>query len=99
MKAAVFKEKGLLAVEEIPTPEPGPEEVLCRVKYCGICGTDLNNYSFNIPAPWVYIRTRMVHFTLIGLLNTRTARLVCLIPSRELRLKPQNQRQKASMNI
>ena len=51
MKAAVFKEKGLLAVEEIPTPEPGPEEVLCRVKYCGICGTDLNNYSFGIPAP------------------------------------------------
>ncbi|MBA7687976.1 L-threonine 3-dehydrogenase [subsurface metagenome] len=51
MKAAVFKEKGLLAVEEIPTPEPGPGEVLCRVKYCGICGTDLHNYSFGITAP------------------------------------------------
>ena len=51
MRAAVFKEKGLLAVEEIPTPEPGPGEVLCRVKYCGICGTDLHNYSFGITAP------------------------------------------------
>ncbi len=51
MKAAVFKEKGLLAVEEKPTPEPGLGEVLCRVKYCGICGTDLHNYSFGIPAP------------------------------------------------
>ena len=51
MKAAVFKEKGRLAVEEMPTPEPEPGEVLCRVKYCGICGTDLHNYSFGIPAP------------------------------------------------
>ncbi len=50
MKAAVFKEKGLLRVEEIPTPSLGAGEVLCRVKYCGICGTDLHNYSFGIPA-------------------------------------------------
>ncbi len=39
MKAAVFKEKGLLAVEEIPTPEAGdkqyvtcPRSALNRVK-------------------------------------------------------------------
>ena len=51
MKAAVFKEKGLLAVEEIPTPEPGAGEVLCKIKYCGICGTDLHNYAFGVPAP------------------------------------------------
>jgi len=51
MKAAIFKEKGLLTVEEIPTPEPGPGEVLCKVKYCGICGTDLHNYAFGVPAP------------------------------------------------
>jgi len=50
VKAAVFKEKGLLAVEEVATPEPGPGEVLCRVKYCGICGTDLHNYAFGIPS-------------------------------------------------
>ncbi|MDD5083207.1 MAG: zinc-binding dehydrogenase [Dehalococcoidales bacterium] len=51
MKAAVFKEKGRFAIEEIPTPEPGPGEVLCRVRYCGICGTDLHNYSFGITSP------------------------------------------------
>ncbi|MDD4876214.1 MAG: zinc-binding dehydrogenase [Dehalococcoidales bacterium] len=51
MKAAVFKEKGVLTVEEIPTPEPKFGEVLCRVKYCGICGTDLHNYSYGITAP------------------------------------------------
>jgi len=51
MKAAIFKEKGLLAVEDIPDPEPGAGEVLCKVKYCGICGTDLHNYAFGVPAP------------------------------------------------
>lgn len=50
MKAAVFREKGLLKIEEIPTPTPGPGEVLVRVKYCGICGTDLHNYEFGISA-------------------------------------------------
>ena len=55
MKAAVFKEKGLFAVEEIPNPKPGPGEVLVKIKYCGICGTDLHNYSFGITAPGAVI--------------------------------------------
>jgi threonine dehydrogenase-like Zn-dependent dehydrogenase len=40
-----------MAIEEMPIPEPKSGEVLCRVKYCGICGTDLHNYSFGIPVP------------------------------------------------
>ena len=66
MKAVVFREKGVLAVEEMPTPEPEPGDVLCRVKYCGICGTDLHNYSFGIPVPgsilgneWCGVITRL----------------------------------------
>jgi 2-desacetyl-2-hydroxyethyl bacteriochlorophyllide A dehydrogenase len=51
MKAAVFKKKGYMNVEEISTPKPGPDEVLVKVKYCGICGTDLHNYMFGIVAP------------------------------------------------
>ena len=50
MKAAVFKKKGFMAVDEIPTPVPGADEVLVKVKYCGICGTDLHNYAFGITA-------------------------------------------------
>lgn len=50
MKAAVYKEKGLMEVEEITLSQPGPGEVLCRVSYCGICGTDLHNYAFGVPA-------------------------------------------------
>lgn len=41
MRAALLREFGTLAVEEVPTPVPGPGEVLVRVRACGICGTDL----------------------------------------------------------
>lgn len=43
MKVAVCKEfKKPLVIEDIPTPEVGPDEVLIKVKYCGICHSDLH---------------------------------------------------------
>src|SRR4051812_48444607 len=42
MKALVLKEYKRLALEEVPKPEPGPEEVLIAVKACGICGSDVH---------------------------------------------------------
>ena len=41
MRAALLRDFGKLAVEDVPTPQPGPGEVLVRVSACGICGTDL----------------------------------------------------------
>lgn len=41
MRAALLREFGHLELAEVPVPEPGPGEVLCRVHACGICGTDL----------------------------------------------------------
>jgi L-iditol 2-dehydrogenase len=41
MRAGVFREKGLVRVEEVPVPEVGPSEVLIKVAVCGICGTDI----------------------------------------------------------
>jgi (R,R)-butanediol dehydrogenase/meso-butanediol dehydrogenase/diacetyl reductase len=41
MKASVVKGKGILAVEEAPTPRAGPGEVVIKVHYCGICGSDV----------------------------------------------------------
>lgn len=46
-----------LRMEDIPVPEPGPDEVLIRVHTVGICGTDLHIYDWDewaastIPAP------------------------------------------------
>ena len=39
---------GNVAVREIPVPEPQPDELLIRVKYCGICGTDLHTYMLGM---------------------------------------------------
>ena len=41
MRAGVFREKGIVRVEEVPVPEVGPREVLIKVAACGICGTDI----------------------------------------------------------
>ena len=43
MKAAVLHEfKKPLAIEEIPRPIPGPDEVLIAVEACGVCHSDLH---------------------------------------------------------
>jgi L-iditol 2-dehydrogenase len=41
MRAGVYRDKGVVRVEEVPVPEVGPNEVLIRVAACGICGTDI----------------------------------------------------------
>jgi len=41
MRAGVFREKGIVRVEEVRVPEVGPGEVLIKVAACGICGTDI----------------------------------------------------------
>ncbi len=43
MKAAVYPGAGQpLVLEDLPDPEPGPEDVVVKVHRCGICGTDLH---------------------------------------------------------
>ena len=41
MRAGVFREKGIVRVEEVPVPEVREKEVLIKVAACGICGTDI----------------------------------------------------------
>jgi len=42
MKALVLEEYNKLVFKEMPDPVPRPEEVLIRVKACGICGSDVH---------------------------------------------------------
>jgi (R,R)-butanediol dehydrogenase / meso-butanediol dehydrogenase / diacetyl reductase len=45
MKAAVWHQRRDIRVEEFPDPEsPTSDQVRLRVKWCGICGTDLEEY-------------------------------------------------------
>lgn len=45
MKAAILYKKHNLEIAEIPLPCPDPDQVLVKVAYCGICGTDVHLYE------------------------------------------------------
>jgi len=59
MKAIVLKEPGQinsnpLHLVDVPKPEPGPGEVLIKVKACGVCHTDLHIVEGEIPHLFFY---------------------------------------------
>ncbi len=56
MKAMVLHsprpaEEGPLEMEDLPMPEPGPEEIRLRVRACGVCHTDLHTVEGDLPLP------------------------------------------------
>lgn len=55
MKAAVFRGIGQIEVAKVPRPEPGPGEVLIRVGYCGICGSDLEALQYGMYEPGLIV--------------------------------------------
>ncbi len=44
MRAARWHARGDVRVEDVPIPTPRAGEVLLRVSWCGICGTDVEEY-------------------------------------------------------
>lgn len=58
MKAAVYYGKHDLRVEDVPVRELKENEVLIKVKYCGVCGTDIHIFngeggSFEVTPPLI----------------------------------------------
>lgn len=53
MRAAVFYGQGDIKVEQVDVPKIKPDEVLIKVRYCGICGTDAHIYRgiFSVSNP------------------------------------------------
>jgi L-iditol 2-dehydrogenase len=45
MQALLLTEYRHLEIAEMPTPSPGPGELLIRVRACGICGSDIHGYD------------------------------------------------------
>ncbi len=52
MQALVVLEPERFEIQEVPVPEPGPMEVLCRVKAVSICGTDSHLIAGDYPGFW-----------------------------------------------
>ena len=56
MLAAVLKDFNDLALEDVPVPEPGLDEVVVRIKSCGFCATDykaIKGIRRNVKFPFI----------------------------------------------
>jgi L-iditol 2-dehydrogenase len=51
MRAAVYRGKQRVEIEELPVPEIGAGEILIRVEACGICHTDLKKIEYGLLEP------------------------------------------------
>ena len=52
MKAMVLEQPGRpLQLQQVPVPEPGPDQVLIRVHACGVCRTDLHILDGELAEP------------------------------------------------
>jgi 2-desacetyl-2-hydroxyethyl bacteriochlorophyllide A dehydrogenase len=50
MKAVVLERPREAAIKDVPTPQPGPADVVVAVRACGICGTDVHIFEGEFPA-------------------------------------------------
>ncbi len=49
MRAAVFEDiEKIVYKENYPEPVPGPEDVIVKVHYAGICGSDVSNFKYKM---------------------------------------------------
>ncbi len=55
MRAVVFPRIGEMQITQVPTPSPGPGEVLVRVEASGLCGTDKHIFSGKYAATYPLI--------------------------------------------
>lgn len=44
MRAAVFYGPGNIGIDEVPDPDPRPDDVVVEVAACGICGSDISSW-------------------------------------------------------
>jgi L-iditol 2-dehydrogenase len=52
MKALVLPEPGKFEIRDVPTPVPGPQEVLCRIRAVAICGSDPEIIRGGLAGTW-----------------------------------------------
>ncbi len=51
MKIAAYVDTGVMEIREVPTPQPTDDEVLVKIEYCGICGSDIHQVQYGMEVP------------------------------------------------
>lgn len=67
MKAVVYDAPRSFSIQDIPTPQPGPGEVLIQVIQTGVCGTDLHVHEGDFYAAFPLIPGHEIVGTIAGL--------------------------------
>ena len=60
MKVAAYYGTGDVRVEERPVPVPGPNQMVVKISYVGICGTDVEFFHGHCP-PFVQLPMVLGH--------------------------------------
>lgn len=60
MKVAAFYGKGDVRIEDRPIPTPGPNQLVVKINYVGVCGTDVEFYKGGYP-PSVHLPMVLGH--------------------------------------
>jgi L-iditol 2-dehydrogenase len=68
MKAVVLQRANVLTMEERSRPEPGPGEVLVRVRVVGVCGSDVHYYTHGRIGPFVVERPLILGHEMAGVI-------------------------------
>lgn len=85
MQALQYNRPGKLLLEDLPIPEPAPDEVLIRVSHAGICGTDIHILAEEAPAAPVVVLghefSGTVSATGKNIFHLRPGERVCVDPN------------------
>jgi L-iditol 2-dehydrogenase len=69
MRAAVLQKRLHLTIESRQRPEPGPGEVLIRVKSVGVCGSDVHYYTHGRIGPFIVERPMILGHEMAGIVE------------------------------
>jgi propanol-preferring alcohol dehydrogenase len=82
MKAMVLERPGEpLALKTLPVPEPGPSQVLLRVKACGVCRTDLHIVDGELTEPKLPL---VPGHEIVGIIERIGEAVTCLEPGQRV---------------
>src|SRR4051812_24186974 len=84
MKAARLFGKNDLRVEELPTPQPGPGELLLRTACASVCGTDIRMLKHGHAVAPLIIGHEMsgtIEQVGIGVIGFKRGERVCIAPN------------------
>ena len=73
MKAAVLTEWEKIEMQDVPVPEIAAEECLIKVKYAGVCGSDLHIYKGHHPTAKAPVILAHEFVGTVEKINTKTA--------------------------